>query len=261
MFWKKKKRPSEQQERDSFRQNAQCELKAAGYLALFQEEQSDAIQPNFADLWLLRKAVTVSTPTLILEYGSGYSTYVLAKTLQELGGGRVISVELGSEWREKSAARLTPDLARIVEFVSPAPSIRIVNAVLPGGSPEWFNKKSKQPRRLGIATIMFQELHELAPDFVFLDGPDSAQVPGYLDSATNEALAPVVSDPLIFEKRKAPIICIDGRREQCAFLDANLVSGYVTKIHEVQQFTFFYPHHSNQRHPAGKHRLPTGSTR
>ncbi len=241
MFWKNRKKTSEKQERDSFRQHAESELKAAGYDALFQEKESEAIPPNFADLWLLREAVMTSRPSLVLEYGSGYSTYLFAKTLQALGDGRVISVELGPEWRRKSATRLKPDLARLVEFVSPAPSIHIVNAIPPGGSLEWFQKKSKEPRRLGIVTIAFVELYELEPDFVFLDGPDSAQVSGYVDTETNQALAPIVSDPLIFEKRKPPIICIDGRREQCAFLDANLVSGYATKIHEAQRFTFFYP--------------------
>jgi hypothetical protein len=51
----------------------------------------------------------------------------------------------------------------------------------------------------------------------------------------------MVSDPLIFEKTKSPVICVDGRREQCVFLDANLAGKYRREIHEAQRLTFFYP--------------------
>ena len=234
-------RSSEKGERERLRATARKQLESMGYDALFGEQQGDAIPPNFADLWLLHSAVMADKPSLVLEYGSGYSTYVLGKTLKSIGSGKVISIELDADWRSICEARLTPDLAPYVEFRSPTPAIRMVKSLLPGGNPEWFNKRSKEPRRIGIATITFPELYDLKPDFIFLDGPDPSQVPGYLDSLTDEPLPPIVSDPLVFEKHKPSTICVDGRREQCAFLHANLSGQYDLKIHQVQRFTFFRP--------------------
>ena len=240
MFWRVKSNVR----RERFSEGARERLKAAGYDALFHQSAGDEIPPNFADLWLLREAVLSAKPSLILEYGSGYSTYVFAKTLESIGHGRVISVELAPEWRRISEARLLPDLAQFVEFVSPEPKIRMAMALLPGCNPDlWFEKRSKKLRRLGIATIAFPELYNLEPDFVFVDGPDPSQIPGYVDSVNNERLPPIVSDPLVLASKKSPIICIDGRREQCAFLSANLPADYKAKVYEAQRFTFFYPPH------------------
>ncbi|NWG23301.1 MAG: hypothetical protein HXY30_02610 [Pseudorhodoplanes sp.] len=239
MFWKKRR--DEKDERNSFRQRAESELKAAGYDALFSSQPGDPIPPNFSDLWLLWQATIAAKPSLILEYGSGYSTYLFARTLQKLGRGKVISVELGRQWRELSAARLDAETSPFAEFISPSPSVRIVSALVPGGGIDWYKKKSSVPRRIGMVTIAFPELYGLRPDFIFLDGPQASQVSGYVDSETNEPLAPIVSDPLVFEKAKPPAICVDGRREQCAFLDANLAADYRREIHEAQRFTFFYP--------------------
>jgi hypothetical protein len=242
MFWRVKSNAV----REQFRENARERLRAEGYDALFHDHPGDEIPPDFPDLWLLRNAVLSAKPSLILEYGSGYSTYVMAKTLQSIGRGRIISVELAPGWRCISQARLPPDLAPLVEFVSPEPKIRMAMALLPGGAPDlWFKKKSKQPRRLGIATIAFPELSNLEPEFVFVDGPERSQIPGYVDSVTNEPLPPIVSDPIVFAIKKSPIICVDGRREQCVFLSANLPAGYKAKVYEVQRFTFFYPPHTS----------------
>lgn len=240
MFWRVKSNAV----REQFRENAREGLKAEGYDALFRPSSGDQIPPDFADLWLLRGAVLSAKPSLILEYGSGFSTYVFAKTLKSIGHGRVISVELGPEWRRISEARLVADLAPFVEFVSPEPKIRMALALLPGANPDlWFKKKSKTSRRLGVATIAFPELYNLEPDFVFIDGPEPSQVPGYVDSLTNEHLPSIISDPLVLASKKSPLICVDGRREQCAFLSANLPAKYQSKVHEDQMFTFFCPPH------------------
>ncbi len=227
--------------RDQFRQRAREGLLSEGYDKLFDQNENGVIPPNFADLWLLREAALSTKPSLILEYGSGYSTYVLAKTLKSIGRGKIISVEVGPEWAAITEARLTPDLRPFVEFVSPEPKIRMAMSPVPGNPDLWFKKKSKKPRRLGIATITFPDLHDLTPDFVFVDGPDGSQVPGYCDSATDENLPPIVSDLLLYVRKANPFICVDGRREQCAFLSANLPSDYKVKIHEAQMFTCFNP--------------------
>ncbi len=241
MLWGGKKvKPKEALE--CFRDDARDKLRDAGYDLLFQPPSNNELPPNFCDLVLLRDAVVAAKPSLVLEYGSGYSTYVLAKTLQCIGDGRIISIELGAEWRKISADRLPADLAERVTFIAPQPTIRLALSKLPGANPNlWFEKKSKTPRRVGIATISFPEVHGLEPDFIFIDGPDSRQIPGYVDALTDEVLPAVVSDPLVYQSKKSPVICVDSRREQCAILSANLPPDYRAVVHEEQRFTFFYP--------------------
>lgn len=237
MLWFNK----EKKARRAFREKAKETFRAEGYTALFQADETGALPPDFSDLWLLREAVIASKPSIILEYGAGYSTYVLTETLNRLGKGKLYSVELDRGWKDLAAARIPPHLTAIVEFLSPEPKIKISNAPLAGF--DLFKKKSKKPRRVAIATVTFPELHSLNPDFIFVDGPAQGQVPGYADHVTSEMLTPIVSDPLVFCQRQRPTICVDSRREQTAFLGATLPEGYQTKIHEseTQPFAFFYP--------------------
>jgi hypothetical protein len=237
MLWFNKRKDA----RDAFRAQAKERFQAEGYTTLFQADETDALPPDFPDLWLLREAVVASKPSVILEYGAGYSTYVLAETLYRLGKGKLYSVELDTGWKNLAAARIPQHLTAIVEFLSPESTIKISNAALPAY--DLFKKKSKKARRIGIATVTFPDLHILDPDFIFIDGPAKGQIPGYADHVTSEMLTPIVSDALVFCQRKRPTICVDGRREQTAFLGASLPEGYRTKIHEseTQPFTFFYP--------------------
>jgi len=242
MLWKLKRKESSKDRVERLRDKARATFRQAGYDRLFQPTIATELPPNFLDLALLRDAVLEAKPSLILEYGSGYSTYVFAKTLQSLGQGRVISIELGEEWQKISESHLAPDLVERVSFIKPQPTIRLASLRMPGDAPDlWFQKRSKAPRRTGIATVSFPEVHDLTPDFIFIDGPDSRQIPGYTDSVTQDLLPAIVSDPFVHLGKSKPIICVDGRREQCAILSANLPPNYRTVIHEEQRFTFFYP--------------------
>lgn len=234
MFWidKQKKR------RQAITEQASKALRSEGYIAIFASEINEAIKPHFADLWLLAQAIRKSRPELVLEYGSGYSTYVIAETLRQIGRGQMISIELDSEWLAISKARLPSPLQQIVEFRTPRPETRITKAALPGL--DWPNVKSTKPRSVGLATIAFSELHDIRPDFVFLDGPGRGQVPGYMDTITGEPLPIIVGDPLVFAQTSKSVFAVDGRREQTAFLEANLL-GYEHDINEVQRFSIFRP--------------------
>ena len=186
-------------------------LRALGYPKLFQT-RADAIPPSFRDLWVLQSLVSKMLPSLVLEYGSGYSTYVIAETLRRIGHGRVISVELSAEWRSNTKT-LLGDSASHAELISPEPRILLFEE---------------------IQTISFEVLHNLVPDLIFVDGPDPRQVPGYSGE-------PVVSDPLVFERHKPITICIDGRDKQCEFLDKQLSKGYETVTYRPKRFTVMTP--------------------
>lgn len=225
---------------DQFRKLARGRLSSEGYDQLFVDNEVHAIPPDFSDLWLLKEIILAVKPGLVLEYGSGYSTYVIAKTLQRIGKGHLLTIELGKEWLQISSSRLPPDLLPIVEFITPDPVIRPVNSLLPGADIGWYQKPSKHGNKVGIATIAFPAIETLQPDLILLDGPDPSDVPGYSDPTSGEVFPTIVSDPLIFERRKQPVICVDGRRAQCSFLDANLLKTYNVTVWQAQLFTCFF---------------------
>lgn len=56
-------------------------LQARGYLDFLAKRPPDAIPPEPADLWYLYRLVRRTKPRMILEFGSGCSTVLLAQAL------------------------------------------------------------------------------------------------------------------------------------------------------------------------------------
>lgn len=197
-----------------FPTHSECEkrLQRSGYDRLFTPN-AEAIPPNFRDLWVLAQLVSESHPSLVLEYGSGYSTYVITETLKRTGQGRLVSVELDQSWRASTENLLNDETRNLVEFAAPTPRV-----VLYGNT----------------QTIVFEALHSLKPDLIYVDGPDPRQVQGY----TGE---PVVSDLIEFERGRRITICVDGRDQQCEFLAAHLSRRYATKVYRPKRFTVMRP--------------------
>jgi hypothetical protein len=183
-----------------------------GYDRLFTPS-AEAIPPNFRDLWVLAGLVLEIHPSVVLEYGSGYSTYVIAETLKRIGHGRLVSVELDESWRAKTEHLLDNGTRDLVEFTAPTPKVVLYD---------------------NSQTISFEALHILKPDLVYVDGPDPRQVDGY----TGE---PIVSDLTVFERERRITICVDGRDQQCEFLAAHLSGHYAIDVYRPKRFTVMKP--------------------
>ena len=81
----------------------QCKenLQKAGYDKLFANAENDAFPPEYFDLWTLVEEINRTKPKHVLEYGSGCSTYVIAETLNRIGGDwKITSVELDQDWKK-----------------------------------------------------------------------------------------------------------------------------------------------------------------
>lgn len=223
---------------------AEQRLKNEGFDLLFKEDNTSAIKADYADLLTLVDIVRDVRPNFVLEYGTGWSTYILATTMARMNPqSRLSVVELDPKWIEVSRSRIPDDAMRIVRFEDVKPQLTIVNAPADIATNRWYGgKPGKKPERVGIATITFPALHSQSPDLIFLDGPAPDQVPGYqgirADSSFSE-ISTIVSDPIFMKGNFT--ICVDGRHAQCAFLKNNLEPDYSVEIREKQKFSIFRP--------------------
>jgi hypothetical protein len=223
---------------------AKQQLDRLGLVSVFDAIDTEAIQPEWEDLWTLYQLVTEQKPKLILEYGSGCSTLILAKAQADSGGGRLISVEASRRWAAHTQSNLPTALKGNVELRVLEPQTRVVGspalAALGNGGGEWY-RHHKPKGRVGVLTIAQPELYELSPDFVYLDGPSPKDVPGYSCPLTGEVYRPIVSD-LVFMQDHLPrafTLVVEGRRHNCAFLREALTIPLTVEVREHQRMTVF----------------------
>lgn len=165
-------------------------LASRGLLGFLAKRPDGAIGPEFSDLWFLYKETRRLQPSLILEFGSGCSTVVLARALmknaQEGSTGRVISLDAEERWAKATTAMLPPQARKFAEVVH-APTVRTTEG--------------------DFVEVRHEGLPDASPGLVYLDGPHIA--PGE-----------VAVDLLVMEDRLAPscVVVVDGRRENLDYL-------------------------------------------
>ena len=167
-------------------------MRELGLADLFAGRPRDAIPPVWADLWFLYSAVRAKHPTMVLEFGSGCSTLVMARALADNasdGGapGRIVSLESDARWADVAARDVPAALRPYVSIVA--------SAAIPvdyDGTRAW----------------RYRDVPPVAPELVYLDGPE-------FTPDRNVAV-----DVLDLESRLAPgtRVIVDGRGRNCEFL-------------------------------------------
>lgn len=180
---------------------AEGQLRRRGCLEFLEHWPAHALRPVYIDLWLLYRAVRRRQPQVILEFGSGCSTVVLAQALWNNSrlspgpGGRLYAVETDPVWA-KVTHRALPERLRAVCEVWDSPLAEV----------EWD----------GTPSFRHARLPEVAPDFIYLDGP---------------ALTPerqVAVDILDLESQfpRGLHVVVDGRWQNATFLRRHLRRRY-----------------------------------
>jgi hypothetical protein len=129
---------------------------ALAALAVFNSGRPfNAFAPDYADLWFLYRMVRKRKPRIILEFGAGCSTVVLAKALydnQKTTGcnGRLYSVDADLFWAKSTATSLPNFLQTFCE-ISYSPLL------------ECYHE--------GRAVFRHARIPDVVPNFVYLDGP------------------------------------------------------------------------------------------
>jgi len=153
--------------------------------------------PDFSDFWFLYQAVRRKKPRIILEFGSGGSTVVLAKALYDNNlerpdeKGYLYSIDDQRYWADVTTSIIPSFLSALCE-VRHIPTVEIEYEGMPCLRHAW--------------------LPDVVPDMIYLDGPSFTKV------------RKIAVDILDIEQKLPPgfLLIIDGRVRNTAFLKTYL---------------------------------------
>lgn len=188
------------------------------YVKLFDRRPKEAHKPNWIDLWSLYKMIRRRKPKNVLEFGSGCSTIIISQALADNAAegapGHLYSLDTKPEPGETDWGQVTLD--SMPEYLKSFCTLNVVPVVL--GDYE------------GIPAWRYQGVPEIAPDFVYLDGP------GLVHTKHKRA-----ADVLDIESHFRPgfRLLVDGRHENCQFLKDKLKKDYKIKYHPIFHRTTF----------------------
>ena len=239
-----------------FPNNPDGERAAATYLKdenLFEsiaaiiDAQKSRIKPKFRDLARLHKIVIQRKIFSAVEFGVGFSTVVIADALQKnkqtwkslrdkpliryAEPFKLHSVDAGKAWIEATKSMLPAHLNEQVHFYTSGVSAGEYN---------------------GRYCHFYDNLPDVIPDFLYIDGPDPADVKGNLRGISWKNAERVVmsGDLLALEPLLLPgaLVLIDGRTLNGRFVSAHLFRNWSICRSESNDVTVF----ELQEKPLGK---------
>ena len=181
--------------------------------------------PEAADLARIHRLIRTRKSFTVLEFGGGYSTIVIADALRknrrewealssrpELRNRFLFhcySVDASKSWLELARSRIPEELDSFVTFHYSPVKIGTHN---------------------GQLCHFYENVPDVIPDFVYLDGPDPADVQGSINGLTFQCPERTVmsGDPLLMESTLLPgfFLLVDGRTNNARFLQRNFQRTY-----------------------------------
>jgi hypothetical protein len=203
--------------------SARSYLETQGVLPLLASGSQAEIPPVLRDLAFLHRAVCKKQPKVVLEFGVGFSTLVMAHALKQRHKpasaqfSMIYSVDTSVEWIQNLKQKLPDDLAAFVTISQSDVEILESN---------------------GQLCHAFQKLPNVRPDFIYLDGPDPRAVKGNVRGLEftmhdDRTRPPVSADILFYETtlRRRSLVVVDGRLHNIWFLRNNLKRQWRTNIY------------------------------
>lgn len=218
-------------------------LKREGCLDFLKYGFDEELSPEWDDLARLFFLVRQRKPFQILEFGSGFSTIIMAYALKRnwddyldsfsedeaedlnpsFDKPKLVAVESLKKWEKNSISKLKDvQLDSFAEIAFSEVEIAEYN---------------------GQICHFYKNLPDVVPDFVYLDGPDPATVEGNINglSFKNPLRTVMSADILKYESTLIPgfFMIVDGRTNNCRFLENNLKRDYKVKDHKKADVTTF----------------------
>lgn len=209
-------------------------LMQTGVRQLLATGDANEIPPDSLDLANLHRAVKRLRPRIILEFGVGFSTIVLAHALRQNGIGRLYSIDTDEQWIDNLRAKLPADLASIVDLQHTSARVAL---------------------HQGELCHYYDHLPNVVPDLIYLDGPSGPSIKGEIRGLTfqpesTQVRQQAAADILLYEstlKTNATII-VDSRYNNVHFLARNLRRRWSIKINRLQrQSTFTLREHTGRQ--------------
>tara|TARA_B100000780_G_C21123505_1_gene455319 strand:- start:826 stop:1617 length:792 start_codon:yes stop_codon:yes gene_type:complete len=194
---------------------------------------SNPYKPDLKDLYRLYFFIISNKRTTVMEFGSGWSSLVMALALSELCSKyskdilklrRNNPFELFIVENEKKFLNITKK--RLKKFKNKI-NIKI----------NYFYTDVLMTMHNGFITTKYKKLPICNPDFIYLDGPDQFNVKGNCDgiSIRHIDMMPMNSDILKIEYFLVPgtIIIVDGRGANSIFLKNNFQRKWFYKYDKI----------------------------
>jgi predicted O-methyltransferase YrrM len=179
--------------------------------------------PNFADLQFLYKLIIKKKISTILEFGSGYSTIVMAAALKLNSNYKKNNKIFTLETERKWANILKKKLKRYK-------NAKIIHSTC-------------ETQLLGMSLChIYKDLPNITPDLIYVDGPDPDSVKSKIFNLNfQKKIYPISADILLYEYRLKPgaIIIVDGRANNVIFLKNNLKRTYKFQFQKLYNRSIF----------------------
>jgi hypothetical protein len=159
-------------------------------------------------MWFIYRLVRKHKPKVVLEFGSGCSTVVIAQALADNGAGHVTSVDSQQDWAEVTRSTIPEELTSYCEVVY-APAV--------------------EEQYRGEAVFRHVDAPALLPDLVYLDGP-------VLNSRVKAAV------DLVYLEDQLPdgfVLAVEGRMANVEFLRRHFNRNYRVSWHRFSTTTVF----------------------
>lgn len=197
--------------------------------------------PEIEDLYRLYNLVFLNKRTTVLEFGTGWSSLVLARALRDLKKKYDPKI---SKLRRKNLFELfvIDDVKKYINFSK----IRIKkHKDLEEIKIHWRYSPIIMENYNGQVSTTYKKLHLCNPDFIYIDGPDLfSKIKNKIQNFSNqhEDMMPMINDVLKFENFLIPgtIIVTDGRAANAYFLKNNFKRNWLYYFDTKHDQHFFY---------------------
>ena len=185
-------------------------------------KQKEIYRPNLEDLYRLFSFISLNKRTTVLEFGTGWSTLVMALALKENKKKYLHNI--------KGLRRKNPFEIHVVDCNKHFKSIsqkRIINFFKDPSFVKFTHSKCNIAKFNNQICNEYSKIPLVNPDFIYLDGPDQKDIQGSLNGINlrHNDFMPMNSDLLKIEPFLIPgtIIITDGRGANAQFLKNNFI--------------------------------------
>lgn len=199
---------------------------------LLRSGDSAEIPPVTHDLSNLHMEIRVRKPRDVLEIGVGFSTIVMCDALyqnEKYDGvpGKLWTVDTSAHWLANTEEKLPEHLKPFSNRVHGKAEVQLIN---------------------GQLCHTFQNLPNIVPDMLYLDGPHGREIVGScnglgFDEFNGNRRSEVSADPLLYESTLKSssnfILIVDGRWNNVQFLKGNLKRKYKIREFPLLKRTVF----------------------
>jgi hypothetical protein len=222
------------------RDRARTYLEREGVLSDLKAANEGQIRPHLVDLANLHRLIRTRRPSVVLEFGVGFSTIAIAHAIsrnvaegrrpdrahaEAVDQPRIWSIDANEEWLENARSRIPAHLRGYVELRYSA--VRAAE----------FD---------GQLCSLFDHIPDVVPDFVYLDAPDPKDIQGAVRGLTFSPETggyrhAAAADVLLLEStlQVGAFVLLDSRYVNAHFLARNLRRRYRTRWNRVHGWVSF----------------------